>query len=146
MQHMFDQQSTLLRSALEAHSTLQRSWLINQQDMLGLSGRGGFSVGEARVAAELRLANKNLRQRLRNKDKLVDQLTSDHMALRAEVINLQRELSQSKTHARALENRISGGQDLVVGGMDVRSDNHDLVSNGDASATPDLSTDEEHAF
>ncbi|KAL3666827.1 hypothetical protein V7S43_008445 [Phytophthora oleae] len=146
MQHMFDQQSTLLRSALEAHSTLQRSWLINQQDMLGLSGRGGFSVGEARLAAELRLANKNLRQRLRNKDKLVDQLTSDHMALRAEVINLQRELSQSKTHARELEGRISGGQGLVVGGMEVRSDNHDLVSNGDASATPDLSTDEEHTF
>ncbi|OWZ16331.1 hypothetical protein PHMEG_0009888 [Phytophthora megakarya] len=96
MQHMFDQQSTLLRSALEAHSTLQRSWLISQQDMLGLGGRGGFSVGEGRLAAELRLANKNLRQRLRNKDKLVDQLTSDHMALRAEVINLQKELSLSK--------------------------------------------------
>ncbi|GMF40839.1 unnamed protein product [Phytophthora fragariaefolia] len=58
MQHMFDQQSTLLRSALEAHSTLQRSWLISQQDMLGLGGRGGFSVGEGRLAAELRLANK----------------------------------------------------------------------------------------
>ncbi|GMF14577.1 unnamed protein product [Phytophthora lilii] len=58
MQHMFDQQSTLLRSALEAHSTLQRSWLISQQDMLGLGGSGGFSVGEGRLAAELRLANK----------------------------------------------------------------------------------------
>ncbi|RLN88667.1 hypothetical protein BBJ28_00008859 [Nothophytophthora sp. Chile5] len=58
MQHMFDQQSTLLRSALEAHSTLQRSWLISQQDMLGLGGRSGFSVGEGRLAAELRLANK----------------------------------------------------------------------------------------
>ncbi|KAI9908504.1 hypothetical protein PsorP6_003476 [Peronosclerospora sorghi] len=107
MQHMFDQQSSLLRSALEAHTTLQRSWLINQQDMLGLGGRGGFSVGEGRLAAELRLANKNLRQRLRNKDKLVDQLTSDHMTLRAEVINLQRELSQSKMYARELEDRIA---------------------------------------
>ncbi|RLN27297.1 hypothetical protein BBJ28_00007226 [Nothophytophthora sp. Chile5] len=58
LQHMFDQQSTLLRSALEAHSTLQRSWLISQQDMLGLGGRSGFSVGEGRLAAELRLANK----------------------------------------------------------------------------------------
>jgi hypothetical protein len=58
MQHMFDQQSTLLRSAIEAHATLQRSWLISQQDMLGLGGRGGFSVGEGRLAAELRLANK----------------------------------------------------------------------------------------
>uniref|UniRef100_M4BAT6 PHD-type domain-containing protein n=1 Tax=Hyaloperonospora arabidopsidis (strain Emoy2) TaxID=559515 RepID=M4BAT6_HYAAE len=63
MQHMFDQQSALLRSALEAHSTLQRSWLISQQDMLGAGGRGGFSVGEGRLAAELRLANKVSRTR-----------------------------------------------------------------------------------
>ncbi|KAI9995052.1 hypothetical protein PInf_012044 [Phytophthora infestans] len=80
MQHMFDQQSTLLRSALEAHSTLQRSWLISQQDMLGLGGSGGFSVGEGRLAAELRLANKNLRQRLRNKDKLNSRKASPMLA------------------------------------------------------------------
>ncbi|KAG6618972.1 phd zinc finger (c3hc4 type) family protein [Phytophthora cinnamomi] len=140
MQHMFDQQSTLLRSALEAHSTLQRSWLISQQDMLGLGGRGGFSVGEGRLAAELRLANKNLRQRLRNKDKLVDQLTSDHMALRAEVINLQRELSQSKIRARELEERVAtAGEGSVVNSKAV-------VSNGETAATPDRSTDEEHMF
>ncbi|KAG2866757.1 hypothetical protein PC113_g2544 [Phytophthora cactorum] len=146
MQHVFDQQSTLLRSALEAHSTLQRSWLISQQDMLGLGGNGGFSVGEGRLAAELRLANKNLRQRLRNKDKLVDQLTSDHMALRAEVINLQRELSQSKSHARELEDRIAVVQGAIEGRIVPRPENHDPVSNGDAAATPDRSTDEEHLF
>ncbi|KAF4141761.1 PHD finger domain-containing protein [Phytophthora infestans] len=148
MQHMFDQQSTLLRSALEAHSTLQRSWLISQQDMLGLGGSGGFSVGEGRLAAELRLANK----RLRNKDKLVDQLTSDHIALRAEVINLQRELSQSKSHARELEDRIAVVQGAIEGRLVPRPDNHDPVSNGDAAvprdvaATPDQSTGEEHIF
>ncbi|KAH7479723.1 hypothetical protein KRP22_010253 [Phytophthora ramorum] len=146
MQHMFNQQSTLLRSALEAHSTLQRSWLISQQDMLGLGGHGGFTVGEGRLAAELRLANKNLRQRLRNKDKLVDQLTSDHMALRAEVINLQRDLSQSKTHSRDLEDRIAKAGSNADGNTDVRSDNHDTISDGDVVATPDRSTDEEHTF
>ncbi|KAE9354507.1 hypothetical protein PR003_g3335 [Phytophthora rubi] len=148
MQHMFDQQSTLLRSALEAHSTLQRSWLISQQDMLGLGGRGGFSVGEGRLAAELRLANKNLRQRLRNKDKLVDQLTSDHMALRAEVINLQRELSQSKVRARELEERIATTDGINRGHPDeVRLDNSKtVVSNGEIAATPDQITDEEHMF
>lgn len=38
----------------------------------------------------------NLRARLRNKDKLVDQLTTDHNALRSEMAALQRELSESK--------------------------------------------------
>ncbi|EGZ05812.1 hypothetical protein PHYSODRAFT_551242 [Phytophthora sojae] len=148
MQHMFDQQSTLLRSALEAHSTLQRSWLISQQDMLGLGGRGGFSVGEGRLAAELRLANKNLRQRLRNKDKLVDQLTSDHMALRAEVINLQRELSQSKIRARELEEQIATAGSINQGRPDDAhaGNSKTVVSNGEMAATPDRSTDEEHMF
>lgn len=59
MQQMFDQQSILLRNALEAHAVLQRSWLISQQQLLGLGegGSSGFSVGEGRLAAELRLAN-----------------------------------------------------------------------------------------
>lgn len=58
MQHMFDQQSGLLRQALEAHSALQRSWLLSKHKMLGLGENNGFSVGEGRLAAELRLANK----------------------------------------------------------------------------------------
>ncbi|CAI5738318.1 unnamed protein product [Peronospora destructor] len=145
MQHMFDQQSTLLRSALEAHSTLQQSWLISQQDMLGLGGRGGFSVGEGRLAAELRLANKNLRQRLRNKDKLVDQLTSDHMTLRAEVINLQRELSQTKNHVRELEDRITN-KSMIEGRGEGYSENRVTALNGGASATPDRTADVEHVF
>lgn len=146
MQHMFTQQSTLLRGALEAHSTLQRSWLISQQDMLGLGGNNGFSVGEGRLAAELRLANKNLRQRLRNKDKLVDQLTSDHMALRAEVINLQKELSQSKAHARELGERIAVVQGAIEGRIGSRQEYLDSDLNGGAEARPDRSTDEEHFF
>ncbi|CAH0473284.1 unnamed protein product [Peronospora belbahrii] len=145
MQHMFNQQSTLLRSALEAHSTLQRSWLISQQDMLGLGGRGGFSVGEGRLAAELRLANKNLRQRLRNKDKLVDQLTSDHMTLRAEVINLKRELSQSKTHARELKDQIAN-TGIIKSQSEACFKNRDTASNGGASATAYRTTDMEHMF
>ncbi|TDH72927.1 uncharacterized protein CCR75_003101 [Bremia lactucae] len=145
MQHMFDQQSTALRSALEAHSTLQRSWLISQQNMLGLGESDGFSVGEGRLAAELRLANKNLRQRLRNKDKLVDQLTSDHMALRAEVINLHRELSKIKTHARELEDRFAVAQ--VANGDRVGDlENNDAISNGDAANAPNRSLNELHFF
>lgn len=58
IQHMFDQQSGLLRQALEAHSALQRSWLLSKHKMLGLGENNGFSVGEGRLAAELRLANK----------------------------------------------------------------------------------------
>jgi hypothetical protein len=58
MQHMFDQQSNLLRRALEAHTALQKSWLLSQHQMLGLGANNGFSVGEGRLAAELRLANK----------------------------------------------------------------------------------------
>ncbi|CAI5709224.1 unnamed protein product [Hyaloperonospora brassicae] len=144
MQHMFDQQSALLRSALEAHSTLQRSWLISQQDMLGAGGRGGFSVGEGRLAAELRLANKNLRQRLRNKDKLVDQLTSDHMTLRAEVINLQRELSQSKVHARELEDRIINARSTIEGRSEGCTNTRDTLNKNGAVATSDRATDAEH--
>ncbi|CEG48552.1 phd zinc finger (c3hc4 type) family protein [Plasmopara halstedii] len=146
MQHMFNQQSTVLRNALEAHSTLQRSWLISQQDMLELGGSGGFSVGEGRLAAELRLANKNLRQRLRNKDKLVDQLTSDHMALRSEVISLQKELSQSKTHARELEDRIAvvqGANESQIGSNQEYLDSKSIAG---AKAMPDRSADEEHFF
>ncbi|KUF99551.1 hypothetical protein AM588_10010556 [Phytophthora nicotianae] len=108
MQHMFDQQSTLLRSALEAHSTLQRSWLISQQDMLGLGGTGGFSVGEGRLAAELRLAN--------------------------------------KSHARELEDRIAVVQGALEGRIVPHPENQDPVTNGDATATPDRNTDEEHLF
>jgi hypothetical protein len=59
MQQMFDQQSVLLRRALESHSALQKAWLVSKQKMLGLGGDdSGFSVGEGRLAAELRLANK----------------------------------------------------------------------------------------
>lgn len=58
MQQMFDQQSALLRSALESHSVLQRSWMISQQQLLGLGNGSELSVGEGRLAAELRLANK----------------------------------------------------------------------------------------
>ncbi|KAG7382387.1 hypothetical protein PHYBOEH_010526 [Phytophthora boehmeriae] len=143
MQHMFDQQSTLLRGALEAHSTLQRSWLINQQDMLGLGTRSGFSVGEGRLAAELRLANKNLRQRLRNKDKLVDQLTSDHMALRTEVINLQRELSQSKMYTRDLEEKIAVARRTCEPNARTASNSDDTASNGGNSAAMSGRVDEE---
>lgn len=142
MQHMFDQQSTLLRGALEAHATLQRSWHINQQDMLSLDARSGFSVGEGRLAAELRLANKNLRQRLRNKDKLVDQLTSDHMALRAEVINLQKELSESKMYSRELEGKIALAKRICEGKEDVGSILQETMPNGGDSAPPDLTADD----
>lgn len=38
----------------------------------------------------------NLRARLRNKDKLVDQLSADQSALRTELAALQQELSESK--------------------------------------------------
>lgn len=58
MQHMFEQQSLLLRQALEAQSALQRSWLLSKHNLLGLSENDGFCVGEGRLAAELRLANK----------------------------------------------------------------------------------------
>uniref|UniRef100_K3WS00 PHD-type domain-containing protein n=1 Tax=Globisporangium ultimum (strain ATCC 200006 / CBS 805.95 / DAOM BR144) TaxID=431595 RepID=K3WS00_GLOUD len=105
MQHMFDQQSNLLRRALEAHTALQKSWLLSQHQMLGLGANNGFSVGEGRLAAELRLANKNLRARLRNKDKLVDQLTSDHTALRSQMAALQRELNESKFRVKELERK-----------------------------------------
>jgi hypothetical protein len=42
------------------------------------------------------MLQQNLRARLRNKDKLVDQLTSDHTALRSQMAALQRELNESK--------------------------------------------------
>lgn len=58
MQHMFAQQSLLLRQALEAQTALQRAWLLSKHNLLGLSEHNGFSVGEGRLAAELRLANK----------------------------------------------------------------------------------------
>lgn len=58
MQQMFDQQSALLRNALESHAVLQRSWMISQQQLLGLGAGSELSVGEGRLAAELRLANK----------------------------------------------------------------------------------------
>lgn len=58
MQQMFEQQSSALRTALEAHSVLQRSWMVNQQKMLGFGASSAFSIGEGRLAAELRLANK----------------------------------------------------------------------------------------
>ncbi|TYZ62765.1 hypothetical protein PybrP1_008441 [[Pythium] brassicae (nom. inval.)] len=96
MQLMFEQQSLLLRQALEAQSALQRSWLLSKHNLLGLHESGGFSVGEGRLAAELRLANKNLRARLRNKDKLVDQLAADQATLKADMAALERELSESK--------------------------------------------------
>jgi len=58
MQQMFDQQSALLRNALESHAVLQRSWMVSQQQLLGLGAGSQLSVGEGRLAAELRMANK----------------------------------------------------------------------------------------
>lgn len=58
MQHMFDQQSNILRRALEAHTALQRAWYIEKQQVLGLGQESGISVGEGRLAVELRAANK----------------------------------------------------------------------------------------
>lgn len=43
----------------------------------------------------------NLRARLRNKDKLVEQLTADHTTLRSEMTALQKELSESKVRCLA---------------------------------------------
>ncbi|GLD94621.1 hypothetical protein PINS_up003232 [Pythium insidiosum] len=103
MQQMFDQQSVLLRRALEGHAALQKAWLVSKQRLLGLGGDVGLSVGEGRIAAELRVANKNLRARLRNKDKLVDQLSNEHFKLRAEVKSLQAELAQLKGEAPDVE-------------------------------------------
>lgn len=50
------------------------------------------------VGCEHYLTNsvQNLRARLRNKDKLVEQLTADHTTLRSEMTALQTELSESK--------------------------------------------------
>ncbi|TMW68494.1 hypothetical protein Poli38472_005962 [Pythium oligandrum] len=117
MQQMFDQQSALLRRALESHSALQRAWLVSKQKLLGLGDGVGFSVGEGRLAAELRLANKNLRARLQNKDKLVDQLTSEHARLRTRVQALEHELSEMKGNTSGLEksilNELNSAQDDI---------------------------------
>lgn len=127
MQQMFDQQSVLLRRTLESHSALQKAWVVSQQKMLGLTDGEGLSVGEGRLAAELRLANKNLRARLRNKDKLVDQLTDEQNKLRADVLSLQHELQQAKQRASTMEQAFKSVEDDSAA-----SDGDESTASGDA--------------
>lgn len=74
MQSMFAQQSALLRKVLLGHSALQRAWKISQEKVLGGPEGEIITLGEGRLAGELRKSNENLRQRLANKDKLIDSL------------------------------------------------------------------------
>ncbi|OQR94589.1 hypothetical protein ACHHYP_01114 [Achlya hypogyna] len=81
MHVMFKQQAALLRQALQGHAALQHAWLTQQQNLLGAEQSQLLTIGEGRLAAELRLANMNLKARLRAKDELVQQLTADQLAL-----------------------------------------------------------------
>ncbi|RHY04455.1 hypothetical protein DYB25_010667 [Aphanomyces astaci] len=96
MDAMFQQQASLLRKALSAHATLEHAWNISKQHMLGMRQDQVISIGEGRLAAELRMANNNLKARLRNKDQMLQQLTSDHLDLNGQVKQLQCALDEKE--------------------------------------------------
>ncbi|ETV99182.1 hypothetical protein H310_07975 [Aphanomyces invadans] len=106
MDAMFQQQAALLRKALHAHATLEHAWNLNKQHMLGMRQDQVISIGEGRLAAELRVANNNLKARLRNKDQVLQQLTSDHFDLNGQVKQLQTALDEKERRLRLLEGQL----------------------------------------
>ncbi|CAK4090701.1 unnamed protein product [Aphanomyces euteiches] len=106
MDVMFQQQASVLRKALTAHATLEHAWNINKQHMLGMRQDQVITIGEGRLAAELRIANNNLKARLRNKDQLLQQLTTDHMELNCQVKELQLVLEEKERRVKQLEEQL----------------------------------------
>ncbi|KAF0701182.1 Aste57867_8333 [Aphanomyces stellatus] len=106
MDVMFQQQSALLRKALSAHATLEHAWNISKQHMLGMQENQMISIGEGRLAAELRMANNNLKARLRTKDTLLQQLTSDHLDANNQMKQLQLALAEKDKYVHQLERQL----------------------------------------
>ncbi|CCI40801.1 unnamed protein product [Albugo candida] len=116
MQHMFDQQSSVLRQALEGHAVLRKTWKQFGQEILSTNQhQRGLTIGEGRLAAELRLANRNLRARLRQKDHMIERLTNEHARLRAEFRQLSNELEASRRHSEELDHKSNGSDACGTG-------------------------------
>nr|CCA14194.1 conserved hypothetical protein [Albugo laibachii Nc14] len=116
MQHMFDQQSAVLRKALEGHAVLRKTWIQFGQELLSTNeNQWGLTIGEGRLAAELRLANKNLRARLRQKDHMIERLTTENARIRAEFRQLSNELDATRRHSEELDHNCSGSDACGTG-------------------------------
>ena len=58
MEQMFAQQSEYLRRALMSHAALQKAWAVSKQSTISIDQGTSLTIGDARLVAELRLANK----------------------------------------------------------------------------------------
>lgn len=105
MKHMFDQQSLLLVRTLEGHAALRRAMEQSNASLFENEGQV-LTLGEGRLACELRAANDNLHARLDRKDQLVHSLVRENQSMTRALSKSHMELELVQKRLLDMENRI----------------------------------------
>ena len=100
MQSIFNQQAALIRKVLQGHVALRRAWNLSQEKILGGPEGEMITLGEGRLAAELRAANDSLRSRLQNKDKLIEEMLARQKATVSDLEAAKAEIEKLKNMSR----------------------------------------------
>uniref|UniRef100_A0A7S2SB72 PWWP domain-containing protein n=1 Tax=Mucochytrium quahogii TaxID=96639 RepID=A0A7S2SB72_9STRA len=99
LQEMLDTQSTLLRSALRSTAAVRNAVITTLEgyDDIGTPSDGIVTLGEMRLAAEYRLANRNLKERVNKLTVMLNLERKARIEARNRVVELERHLGKSSS-------------------------------------------------